>query len=108
MNHFIRKGNFGLFSLNKKRINVGFSLFQKSKFAMVQKVVLEEKIKNKIKCEKLEIEDISGNCGTSFSIRITSPDFKGKSMIMQHRMVNEALKEELKEIHALQIKSESS
>ena len=74
----------------------------------VERVIVENKIRSKINCENLEVVDISGNCGTSFSVKIKSPDFKGKAMIMQHRMVNEALKDELKEIHALQIKSEAS
>lgn len=96
--NFIKKISFGKNIFNNKLINT-------SKFYMVQIVTLEQKIKNKIKCDKLEVEDISGSCGTSFSIKINSPDFKGKSMIMQHRMVNDALKDEMKEIHALQIKS---
>jgi len=74
----------------------------------VEKSIVENKIKTKINCENIEVEDISGNCGTSFSVKIKSPDFKGKTMIMQHRMVNEALKDEMKEIHALKIKSEAS
>jgi len=83
--------------------------FMKSKVNyFVEKSIIENKIKSKIKCDNLEIIDISGNCGTSFSIKLKSPDFKGKTIIMQHRMVNEALKEELKDIHALQIKSEAS
>ena len=93
-----------------KKITLGTrsQIFKNNKFFIIQVITLEEKLKNKIKCEKLEVEDISGNCGTSFSIKLTSPDFKGKSIIMQHRMVNDALKEEMKEIHALQIKSEAS
>lgn len=86
--------------------NKSFISLKKNFF--VEKVIIENKIKTKINCENLEVTDISGNCGTSFSIKIKSPDFKGKAMIMQHRMVNEALKDELKEIHALQIKSEAS
>ncbi len=99
---------FGFSHLNKFHKGINNKLMFINKFSMVQKLVLEEKLKNKIKCEKLEVEDISGNCGTSFSIKLTSPDFKGKSIIMQHRMINDALKDELKEIHALQIKSEAS
>ena len=84
------------------------SLLNLNKSNFVELAIVESKIKNKINCDKLEVTDISGNCGNSFCIKIKSPDFNGKTMIMQHRMVNEALKEELKEIHALQIKSEPS
>ena len=102
INHILKKtllntNNFN----NKSLININKNFF-------VEKTILENKIKTKINCEDLEVVDISGNCGTSFSVKIKSPDFKGKSIIMQHRMINEVLKDELKEIHALQIKSEAS
>lgn len=53
----------------------------------------------------LEIKDISGGCGQSFSINIVSTDFSGKSIIQQHRIVNNILKTELNDIHALQLKT---
>jgi len=84
------------------------SFFKTNKNFFVERATIENKIKTRINCENLEVADISGNCGTSFSIKIKSADFNGKSMIMQHRMINEVLKDELKEIHALQIKSEAS
>ena len=80
--------------------------FQFKTFA--SKADLEQKIKQKIKVDSLEVVDLSGNCGSSFLIKIKSPDFKGKTMIAQHRMVNEILKDDLKEIHALQLKTEAS
>ena len=109
--NFLKNNNIkNIFKMNKfsilNQIRNTKTLINYNKFYMVQINILEDKIKQKINCEKLEIEDISGNCGTSFSIKLKSPDFKGKSMIMQHRMVNDALKDELKDIHALQIKSE--
>jgi len=69
---------------------------------------MEKKLMNKLKIEKLEIIDLSGNCGTSFQIKIKSSDFNGKNVISQHRMVNEILKDELKTIHALQLKTEAT
>lgn len=43
-------------------------------------------------------------CGASFSIEVVSAQFEGKKLLERHRMVNSALAEELKEIHALSIK----
>lgn len=41
-----------------------------------------------------------------YTVEVISPLFKGKSLVQQHKMVYEALKEELKEkIHALTIKT---
>lgn len=71
------------------------------------KTEIEQKLNKSLKIQKLEVIDISGNCGTSFQIKIKSPDFMGKTPIMQHRIVNEILKDDLKDIHALQLKTEA-
>ncbi len=98
---------FSLKSLHKRlgRIN---NLFAYSKFSFASKAELEKKLNANIKIDSLEVADLSGDCGTSFSIKIKSPDFNGKNMIAQHRIVNTILKEELKDIHALQLKTEGS
>ena len=78
-----------------------------TKYTFVERYVIEDKLNKHLKIENLEVVDISGNCGTSFRITIKSPDLKGKTPINQHRTVNDILKEELKEIHALQLKVEN-
>ncbi|XP_073145638.1 protein BOLA2 isoform X3 [Henckelia pumila] len=50
-----------------------------------------------------EVVDISGGCGASFTVEIVSEQFVGKRLLERHRMVNTALAEEMKEIHALSI-----
>lgn len=42
-------------------------------------------------------------CGAKFTVEIVSEQFEGKRLLERHRMVNAALAEELKEIHALSI-----
>lgn len=49
------------------------------------------------------VVDISGGCGSSFTVEIVSEQFQGKRLLERHRMVNGALAEEMKEIHALSI-----
>lgn len=68
-------------------------------FSSVSKI--EELIKSKLKVKELLVEDNSGGCGSSFIIKITSEDFNNKSLIQQHKIMNEILKEELKEIHSI-------
>jgi stress-induced morphogen len=46
-----------------------------------------------------------GGCGSFYAIEISSPAFKGLSMIKQHKLVNECLKEDIKGIHGLQVGS---
>ncbi|XP_064641111.1 bolA-like protein 3 [Lineus longissimus] len=51
----------------------------------------------------IQVQDISGGCGAMFEVLIESPEFEGKRTVMQHRMVNEALKEEIKDMHGIRI-----
>lgn len=69
---------------------------------------LEAKLKNILKekfpkARTIDVADISGGCGAMFEISVTAPDFKGLTMVKQHRMVNEALKEQIKDMHGLRI-----
>ncbi|PON44964.1 BolA-like [Parasponia andersonii] len=52
----------------------------------------------------LEVIDTSGGCGASFAVEIVSEKFEGKRLLERHRLVNTALEEEMKDIHALSIK----
>ncbi|XP_043258580.1 bolA-like protein 3 [Colletes gigas] len=61
-------------------------------------------LKNKFPQAKLiEVSDVSGGCGAMFEINVIAPEFKGLNTIKQHRMINEALKEEIKDMHGLRI-----
>jgi len=54
-------------------------------------------------CE-VEVQDVSGGCGTSMSVSVTaSADVFPLNKLKQHRMVTAALKEVIPEIHAIQI-----
>ena len=48
---------------------------------------------------------LAGGCGSFYAISIASEAFKGLSIIKQHRLVNEALKQEIQGIHGLQVRS---
>lgn len=50
-----------------------------------------------------DVQDTSGGCGASFSVSVVSPKFEGMKLIARHRAINTALKEEISQIHALQI-----
>lgn len=54
---------------------------------------------------KLEVQDISGGCGSMYGLDIVSGRFAGLSVIKQHKMVNEVLKEEIKGWHGVQLKT---
>ncbi|KAK2384796.1 protein BOLA1, chloroplastic [Trifolium repens] len=70
----------------------------------VTKEQVESSLNSKLNPSHLEVTDISGGCGSSFAIEIVSEQFEGKRLLERHRMVNAALEEEMKEIHALSVK----
>ncbi|BEI83883.1 hypothetical protein CcaverHIS002_0404870 [Cutaneotrichosporon cavernicola] len=57
---------------------------------------------------RLDVQDVSGGCGSFYAIMISSPAFKGLTMVKQHKLVNECLKETIKGIHGLQTIAEDS
>eukprot|EP01017_Pseudomicrothorax_dubius_P044319 TRINITY_DN747_c0_g1_i1.p1 TRINITY_DN747_c0_g1~~TRINITY_DN747_c0_g1_i1.p1 ORF type:complete len:111 (-),score=26.37 TRINITY_DN747_c0_g1_i1:53-385(-) len=73
----------------------------------------KEELMSKLLVEKLnakvaEVVDTSGGCGEMYKIRVESPQFEGKTRIEQHRMVQELLKEQLKNAHGFNISTSSS
>jgi stress-induced morphogen len=48
---------------------------------------------------------LSDGCGGKFAAVIVSEQFAGKALLQRHRLVNTALAEELKEIHAFSQKT---
>ncbi|KAF2126117.1 bola-like protein [Dothidotthia symphoricarpi CBS 119687] len=66
---------------------------------------------NKIKAEldpvKLEVQDVSGGCGSMYAIDIESPKFKGLTVIKQHKLVNKVLEAEIKSWHGVQLKTKA-
>ncbi|KAK6460267.1 bola-like protein [Scheffersomyces coipomensis] len=57
-------------------------------------------IQQKIPTDLVQVEDMSGGCGQAFAVIIISNIFQGKNKLMRHRLVNNALREEISGIHA--------
>jgi stress-induced morphogen len=55
--------------------------------------------------EKLEVQDISGGCGSMYGIEVVAERFRGLSMLRQQRLVNEVLGEEIKGWHGVQLRT---
>eukprot|EP00892_Ulva_mutabilis_P003367 jgi/Ulvmu1/1401/UM011_0129.1 len=64
---------------------------------------IQEKLISKLEAVAVDVQDTSGGCGASFSVSVVSPQFEGMKLIARHRAINSALKEEIQQIHALQI-----
>jgi stress-induced morphogen len=70
----------------------------------------EREIFNKLKAAleptKLEVQDISGGCGSMYGIEVVSERFRGLGMLRQQRLVNEILgKEMIAEWHGVQLRT---
>ncbi|CAE7230010.1 unnamed protein product [Rhizoctonia solani] len=63
-----------------------------------------EKLNAKFQPSSLDVEDVSGGCGTFYAISITSTVFKGLPMVKQHKLVTEELKQEIAGFHGLQVR----
>ncbi|KAI9358111.1 bola protein [Pilaira anomala] len=64
-----------------------------------------QKLTEALSPHKLQVADVSGGCGSMYAIDIAAKKFEGTSIVKQHRMVNEVLKEEIKGMHGLQLKT---
>lgn len=53
----------------------------------------------------VEVHDVSGGCGASYSVMVESERFKGLTLIKQHRLVKEALRDEVPNLHALTVRT---
>lgn len=65
---------------------------------------MEDILRKKFPLAKsIEVVDVSGGCGAMYEISVVTPEFKGLSIVKQHRLINETLKEEIKGMHGLRI-----
>jgi stress-induced morphogen len=66
-----------------------------------------EKIAAELEPVSLEVQDISGGCGSMYALEIASPKFQGLSTIKQHKLVNKVLKEEIAGWHGVQLRTKA-
>ena len=73
---------------------------------MISPEEIKETLTKALPVTVIETQDLTGG-GDHWQLIIVSPAFDGKSLIEQHRMVNEALKDPMgdQRIHALSLKT---
>ncbi|KDE09247.1 hypothetical protein MVLG_00567 [Microbotryum lychnidis-dioicae p1A1 Lamole] len=68
-------------------------------------LALKSKLQQALQGSTVQVQDVSGGCGTFYAISIQHASFKGLSTIKQHRIVNDLLADEIKGMHGLQLKT---
>lgn len=66
---------------------------------------IEEILQKEFSPKHLQVQDVSGGCGSFYAIIIASSRFKGITTVKAHRLVNSALKDIIKDIHGLQLRT---
>ena len=51
----------------------------------------------------LHVEDISGGCGAMYAVHVETAEFAGLNRLRQHRAVQEALSEQIKDMHGIRV-----
>ncbi len=64
---------------------------------------IHTKLTDRLGCTRLQVQDMSGGCGGMYSVTAVSPKFKGLSVLKQHRLVTDALKDEIAALHGIRI-----
>lgn len=70
--------------------------------------LIHDKLFKALKPLSLQVLDISGGCGSMFAIDVTSEKFKGLSIVKQHKLVNQILKDDIQKWHGLQLRTKSN
>jgi len=66
---------------------------------------IEKKLLSALDATHVAVKDDSDGCGAKFSCVVVSGQFEGRPLLQRHRLVNAALAEELKTIHAFSQKT---
>ena len=64
---------------------------------------LEQLLSNKLAASHVRVVDVSGGCGSSYHVTVSSKVFDGQSKLKQHRLVQQVLKDEISKWHAVKI-----
>jgi len=51
----------------------------------------------------IQVADVSGGCGSMYEVYVQASEFSGLKMVQQHKLVTEALKDEIKAMHGVRI-----
>ena len=65
--------------------------------------LMSDSLRAALEASHVEVEDISGGCGSMYQVLVVSPKFEGVGMVNCHRMVHDTLATEIGEMHGLRV-----
>lgn len=68
---------------------------------------IAKKLREVVAATHVEVEDISGGCGSMYRVMVVSPEFEGLALVKQHRLVQKAIASEIADMHGLTLKTVS-
>lgn len=66
---------------------------------------IAKKLREVVAATHVEVEDISGGCGSMYRVMVVSPEFEGLALVKQHRLVQKAIASEIADMHGLTLKT---
>ena len=69
---------------------------------------IETKLREVVAATHVNVEDISGGCGSMYKIFVVSPEFEGLALVKQHRLVQKAIAGEIADMHGLTLKTQTA
>jgi stress-induced morphogen len=66
---------------------------------------MQRLLTDKLSAQVVKVDDVSGGCGSFYTVVVVSQKFEGLSTIKQHRAVTEVLEAEIGKMHGLTIKT---
>jgi stress-induced morphogen len=69
---------------------------------------IEKKLRNVMAATHVQVDDISGGCGSMYKIFVVSPEFEGLALVKQHRLVQKAIAGEIADMHGLTLKTQTA
>ena len=69
---------------------------------------MEDRLRSQLGASFVRVTDISGGCGSMYHVQVHSTKFAGLRMVQQHRMVNEVLKDNIKDMHGIRIETQAT
>ncbi|CAI2292571.1 unnamed protein product [Caenorhabditis sp. 36 PRJEB53466] len=59
-------------------------------------------------CSRVVVHDVSNGCGSMYEVFVEATSFKGLSKVAQHKMITSLLREEIKDMHGLTIRTKAA